>query len=297
MKFPKQPLSIDDQLSLLEDRGLQIIDRNTAKHYLQHLNYYRLAAYCLPFEVNHETHQYTSDTTFDQVLNLYIFDRELRLLVLDAIERIEVSIRTNFAYTLSHKYGPHEYLNARLFKTKWPHARYVKQLENDIRKSREVFIRHLIQKYDEPLPPLWATVEIMTFGQLSSWYANISSGSDRNSIANVYNMDEINLTSFLHHLSTVRNVCAHHSRLWNREFTFTFKLPRKKPIRLLPSLNLTPDAKKNIYNTLLMLEYLMEIISPGTHWKKRLTQLIDKHGIDVGNMGFPVDWCELEIWE
>ena len=102
---------------------------------------------------------------------------------------------------------------------------------------------------------------------------------------------------YLKHLSTVRNVCAHHSRLWNREFTFTFKLPKKHPPELLSNLNFSPIAKKKLYNSLVMLEYLMEIISPGTHWKNRLTDLIDKHGIDTGKMGFPSDWHELEIWK
>ena len=128
MKFSKQPLLFSDQLTLLESRGLLISHRDYAEHYLKHINYYRLAAYCLPFENNHETHQYIDGSSFDQVLNLYIFDRELRLLVLDAIERIEVSIRTHFAYTLSHKYGSHAYLNPQLFKAKWPHAKNIDQL-------------------------------------------------------------------------------------------------------------------------------------------------------------------------
>lgn len=297
MKFSKTPLSFKDQVSLLEKRGLLIGDRDKAEYYLSHLNYYRLAAYCLPFEKDHNTHQYVEGTTFDQVLDLYIFDRELRLLVLDAIERVEVSIRTHLAYTLAHKYGPHDYLNSALFKAKWPHAKNVRQLEIEFRNSREVFIRHLRKKYDESLPPIWATVEIMTFGQLSNWYANLSSGADRNAIANVYDMDEINLVSFLHHLSTVRNVCAHHSRLWNREFTFTFKLPRKRPSQLLSVLNLSPTTTKRIYNTLVVLDYLMLTISPDTHWKQRLIALLNKHLVaDPLSMGFPAHWHDLPNW-
>jgi abortive infection bacteriophage resistance protein len=271
-------------------------DRDKAEYYLSHLNYYRLAAYCLPFEKDHNTHQYIEGTSFEQVLTLYIFDRELRLLVLDTIERVEVSIRTHFSYTFANKYGPHKYLNPALFKTKWPHARNVKQLEDQIRSSREVFIRHLAQKYDEPLPPIWATVEIMTFGQLSKWYANLSTSADRNAIANVYGMDEINLVSFLHHLSTVRNICAHHSRLWNREFTFTFKLPKKRPKQLLQVLNFSPSTSKRIYNTLVMLDYLMVIISPDTHRKNRLLELLSEHPVaDPSSMGFPEGWKKLPI--
>ena len=298
MKFSKKPLSFKEQISQLEKRGLLIGDRDKAEFYLSHLNYYRLAAYSLAFEKHNNSHQYVEGTSFDHILDLYIFDRELRLLVLDSIERVEVSIRTYFAYTLAHKYGPHEYLNPALFKAKWPHARNVRQLENENRNSREVFIRHLREKYDEPLPPIWATVEVMTFGQLSNWYANLTSGADRNAIANVYGMDEINLVSFLHHLSTVRNICAHHSRLWNREFTFTFKLPKKRPSQLLEILNFSPATIKRIYNTLVMLDYLMVTISPDTHWKQRLLTLLNEH--PVANplaMGFPRNWKDLPTWK
>ena len=255
-------------------------DCQEAGHYLSHLNYYRLSAYLLPFERDHATHQLTPGTTFDQVLNLYVFDRELRLLVLDAIERVEVSIRTRLAYTIAHQHGPHAHLDESLFKAKWNHAWNVRNLKKEAAQSREVFIRHLVNKYDEALPPIWAVVEIMTFGQLSKWYANLSSGADRNRVAHTYDMDEINLVSFLHHISTVRNVCAHHSRLWNREFTFTFKLPRQRPAALVVEMNIQDHGCKRLYNTLVVLAYLMDVTCPGHHWKKRLIALIEEHNID-----------------
>ena len=297
MKFNKPPLSFQDQLQQLEQRGLVVTDRQEADHYLSHLNYYRLAAYLLPFEQDHLTHQLTPGTTFDQVLNLYIFDRELRLLVLDAIERVEVSIRTQLAYALSHQHGPHAHLNAKLFKAKWNHAWNIQNLQKEAGQSREVFIRHLMNKYDEALPPIWAVVEIMTFGQLSKWYANLSSGADRNQVAHAYGMDEINLVSFLHHLSTVRNVCAHHSRLWNREFTFTFKLPRRRPVALVAEMNRQQHDMKRIFNTLVALAYLMDITCIDHHWKQRLKDLIKEHNIDTSNMGFPADWHNKPIWQ
>ena len=297
MKFNKPSLSYQDQLKHLERRGLVVTDRREAVHYLSHLNYYRLSAYLLPFEQDHATHQLIPGTTFDQVLNLYVFDRELRLLVLDAIERVEVSIRTQLAYTLAHQHGSHAHLDSKLFKAKWNHAWNVRNLQKEAGQSREVFIRHLLNKYDEALPPIWAVVEIMTFGQLSKWYANLSSGADRNRVAHTYDMDEINLVSFLHHLSTVRNVCAHHSRLWNREFTFTFKLPRQRPVALVAEMNTQQHGGKRLFNTLAVLAYLMDIICPGHHWKKRLITLIEEHNIDAKFMGFPTDWKDKPVWK
>ena len=103
MKFNKPPKTFEEQVDLLIQRGMTIPDRAEALHYLKHLNYYRLRAYWLPFEKNHANHAFKPGTSFSEVLNLYVFDRELRLLVMDAIERIEVSIRTGWAYYLSHR--------------------------------------------------------------------------------------------------------------------------------------------------------------------------------------------------
>lgn len=296
MRFTKPPLTLDQQLDQLMARGMQCADRAQAIHYLGHLNYYRLGAYWLPFEADHATHTFKAGTRFEDVLNLYVFDRELRLLVLDAIERIEVSIRTGWAYALAHRYGPHAHLDAGLFKQppKWDHALQAQKLEDEARKSHETFIQHYYGKYQEPLPPLWAVVELMTLGQLSKWYGNLRQGSDRNAIARRYDMDEINLTSFLHHLSTVRNLCAHHSRLWNREFTFAFRLPSHRPAALVASLN-AHDGRR-IYNTLTTLAWLLDCISPAHHWKKRLRALLALHGVDPKPMGFPTGWDETVVW-
>ena len=90
MDFTKPARTWDEQIDLLRSRGLHIPDREQARHYLSHINYYRLTGYRLPFEADGSTRRVKAQTSFDDVLNLYIFDREFRLLLLDAIERIEV---------------------------------------------------------------------------------------------------------------------------------------------------------------------------------------------------------------
>jgi abortive infection bacteriophage resistance protein len=292
--YSKPALTIEQQIAQLRRRGMVITDARLAAHYLNQINYYRLTSYWLPFESNHATHTFQQDTNFEQVLDLYVFDRELRLLVLDAIERIEVAVRTQLSFQLGHRYGTRPYLNPDLFKQSWDHAKNLRQLQKDAEDSKEAFVQHLLSKYEQPLPPIWASVEIMTLGQLSKWYANLKSGADRNLVAHAYDCDEINLVSFLHHLTTVRNLCAHHSRLWNREFIFTFKLPRQRPQTLLSSFNL--HASRRIYNTLVMLIYLMNRIAPGHHWRQRLTEMLARHHIAPARMGFPDDWKTREIW-
>ncbi len=298
MKFTKPPLTYQEQIELLISRGMRIDNHGRARRFLTHLNYYRLAAYWLPFEQDHATHAFKPGTTFDQVAEHYIFDRELRLLVMDAVERLEVSIRSQWAYHLAHRYGSHAHLDAAIFKPsnpKWSHADNVVALQDTVRKSSETFIKHYRNTYDEALPPVWVVCEIMTFGQLSRWYANLKHGYDRNAVAAVYDMDETNLVSFIHNLSVVRNYCAHHSCLWNREFPIAWKLPNQRPSTLLFNLNRADG--KHLYNTLATLAYLMDILNPGHHWKMRLGDLFRHHlSVKERHMGFPENWRDLPLW-
>ena len=296
--FPKKALTLREQVELLRSRGMTVADEALAEHYLGFINYYRLAAYCLPFEADHTTHTFQSGTTFERVLDHYVFDRNLRVLLIDAIERVEVAVRTQFAYQLAHAYGPHALLEARLFRGKgsrWSYREDRQKLEREVRDSRETFVQHLREKYAESLPPIWAAVEIMTLGQLSKWYANLARSGDRNLVARVFDFDETNLASFLHHLVIVRNLCAHHSRVWNRQFTFSLKIPRQRPVAVRSSLN--PAAQRKLYNTLVILAFFLDTVSPGHHWKRRLQDLLQDHSVCEAEMGFPADWRTRAIWK
>ncbi|MBE3662747.1 hypothetical protein BOO91_17590 [Vibrio navarrensis] len=298
--FTKPPLDFRQQVQKLQQHGLQVPDQARAEFYLGQLNYYRFAAYCLPFEQNHTTHAFKPGTSFDDILNLYIFDRELRLLLLDAIERFEVSLRTQMAYHLSHNHNTaHPHLQPQLFHNPLEYGASVNKLANDVRSSKEDFIKHLTSTYEELLPPIWASVELMTMGQLSKWFSNIATRADRQDIARIYQVDEKVLTSFCQHLTHVRNYSAHHARLWNRGFTVTMIIPRHGPqdlINGLDSTNLQGRAQRKLYNTLVMLMHLMNEMNPGHHWKQRLIDLIANHQIDVSKMGFPADWQQRSIW-
>ena len=296
MKFTKPPTSLDQQIDILTQRGMVVSNKEQAKHFLQHMNYYRLSGYWLPFEASHNPHQFQANTNFDQIIDLYIFDRELRLLVMDAIERVEVSVRTQWALYLSQKYGAHAHLDSNLFKDQQKYLRTLGKLTSEIGRSREAFIGHLIDTYDETTPPIWAIVEVISFGQLSQFYANLKLRQDRKSIANAYNLDEKVLISFLHQINTVRNTCAHHSRLWNRRFTMQMTIPGNRPNNLRQNFNLDITAAKKIYNPLVMLAYLMDQICPVHHFKTKLLDLLTRHNINETDMGFPQKWKDLPIW-
>ena len=298
MKYTKLPLIIEDQIKLLESRGMSIPDHARAVRYFTHINYYRLRAYWVPFKEPAPAggdHKFKAGTNFDSFLALYIFDRKFRLLVWEAIERVEVSFRTRFVDVLALKHGSHAHTDASLFYNLVTHQDLLANLKVEIDRSSETFIEHYITKYDDPaLPPIWASCEVMSFGQISQWFSNLKFRQDRKDIAAVYGLDEAILRSFMQHLSHVRNLIAHHCRLWNRKFVITMTVPNY-PTSLASTMN--PGEIRRIYNTLAMLGYLMRVISPGTSWPDRLRKLIEEYPtVDPAAMGFPTNWKDLPIW-
>ncbi|MGC4367697.1 Abi family protein [Hydrogenophaga sp. R2] len=292
--FGKPATTHAQQVALLQQRGMVVDDPAAAEFHLQHLNYYRLGAYWLPFEADHATHSFRPGTRFADVLNLYVFDRELRLLVLDAIERVEVSVRSQWACQMAHRHGPHAHLDAALAFNSHHWQTNLNKLTDEVDRSDEVFIKHLKATYSEALPPVWAVCEVMSLGLLSRWYSNLRPMHTRSAIAAAYGVDQKVLESWLHHLSLVRNTCAHHSRLWNRDFTVTPKLPHSKPAGLAAQCQ---AGSRKLYNALVILLHCMDVIAPQNHWRARLKDLIARHAVPVAPMDFPAGWKQLAIWQ
>lgn len=290
MKSKKPFKSIDEQIQLLTSRGL-ILDVD-ARHYLQQLNYYRLSGYWRPFQEDSITHRFKSGTKFSDVINLYTFDREFRLLLLDAIERIEVSVRTQWAYYFAESHGPLAHLDCRLSNNVHWHAQNIFKLQKEVERSGEKFIKHFLP--DDP--PIWAVCEVMSFGLMSKWLTSLKPGKVRSKISKTYNIDYEVLNSFIIHLAYLRNLSAHHSRVWNRNMTKTMEIPSSKPQSLITNFNFEESSVRKIYNTLVMIMYLLDIISPGNSFRSRFLNLVRNHSINVIDMGFSDDWQSKSIW-
>lgn len=278
--FNKPAKTFAEQIELLKARGMQFANEQDAQFYLEQINYYRLGAYWLPFEQTHSPHCFKPDTSFEQVLELYVFDRELRLLILDAIERLEVAVRTRFAYELAHRHGCHAYLQGQYFKPTFRWQSLLESLKTEVSRADEVFIEHYKRTYDDPeLPPIWATCEVMSFGQLSKWYQLLAPIQTRKAISSHFDCDEKQFEGLLQHFVYLRNTCAHHSRLWNRKFTKTIAKPRSKPMGLRVQCNFenTNASDRKIYNSLVFLLYFMDKIAPQHTWRKRLVDLLLIH--------------------
>lgn len=300
--YDKPPLPISDQVNLLIKRGLICNDKPKLEKYLISIGYYRLSAYCLPFEQpcqnTSRNHDFISGTDFEKILNLYIFDRKLRLLVMEAIERIEVALRSYWSYSLAMVGGSHAYINPELFKDSRKHIRDLAKFEREYEDCKEVFIQHYKNTYDNPaLPPIWCVVETMTLGSLSRWFQNTKNNDIKKEVMKKFNLPTIEITeSVFHALTPVRNVCAHHSRLWNRRFAISLPDIKRLKESLIPS-NSPNHQAHYLYNYLVILLFLMGSINPKSSWKNRLIDLLDSREAGYHkSMGFPEDWKNRKIW-
>lgn len=279
--YDKPPQTVDEMIGLLESRGLAVPDHKKAMHYLTYINYYRLSGYGFLFENFHadgnRSHCFQDGTTFDHLLAAYVFDRHLRLLVLDAIERIEVGFRTVMVYHLSHAYlNGHWYLDPQVFKSDFRHAQWIGNIRfqtgldaaqnTDRHQSREPFISHYYASYDDPeLPPSWMLTEVLSLGTWSKVYASLRVSKDRKRIARVFDLSPATLESWMHSLTYLRNLCAHHSRVYGRKLAF--------PPALLPD---WPDLPPHVFSRFIaMMEYMLRKVSPATKWGQKVKELIE----------------------
>lgn len=313
-KYKKEPLTYTEQIKLLQKRGLIVNDISRVERYLGEISYYRLSGYFLPLCESKD--KFVEGTTFDDILSLYLFDRDLRLIVFDAIERVEVAIRTQIIYKLSHKYNDsHWQDNAAIFKPSHTNSRtgktyYVYQdIQDLIQKQKtakhpEVFIKHYISKYnDPPNPPCWMSIELLTIGELSRLYTALKNNSDKKNIAEFFGLHHTVFESWFHTLAYVRNICAHHARLWNRELAI-------KPMVLIKPKYKWIDKAFNRNNHrcfyfLSVMKYLLINANPSNHLKERLVGLFEKYpDVPTKYMGIPtnrssklIDWQLQPIWQ
>lgn len=304
MKYTKPPLLYTDQMKLLTGRGLTITDVHAAELYLQHISYYRLSAYMLPFQARKDT--FNARTRFEDIIDLYVFDRELRLLVLDAIERIEIAVRSQVIYQMSHKYGAHWQDNAALFKPPVKHGHrmtpdYYAEIQQIISehsngRTPEVFIEHYKKKYTTPVtPPSWMSIELLSIGQLSRLYKGLRANNDRRELANHFGLHSTVFESWLHTLTYCRNICAHHARLWNRDLAIQPEILLKPR---LPWIAPTYNNNKRSYYFLCILKYFLLTVNPQGHFYRKTCQLIAGHpNVPLQFMGFTKDWKDEPLWQ
>lgn len=302
--YSKPATSVTAQIQLLIQRGLIIDNVADAEHYLTHIGFYRLAGYWLHLQDDPILHTFRQGTNFLQALELYEFDRDLRALLLDAIERIEVSLKAVISNEMARAYTPTWYCEDNYAYNLDALDEILSKIDEEIvRRKNDDFVKHHINTYgkDQPMPS-WKVMEILSLGTLSKLYGNIHKAvPKKKDIAKIFGLpDDLWLENYTQVLTILRNLCAHHSRVCLTVFSIPPKLMnRKTPLKWILGLP-TPGTNENrsVYYQLCVVAYLLQTASPIFNFSTKLKQVLTKYpGVDRGKMGFYTGWENEPLWQ
>lgn len=318
-RYAKVWLTHDQQLDLMDARGIEIGDREEAITHLRTIGYYRLSGYWYPFRTRTPEHREGFDTpssdvnpgcTMQSIAYACNLDRQFRNQLWRAIERVEVAIRVAIAYQIGMK-GGLAYLDSSNLAPGCLRAtdhdpeithfdEFCTRLRKAIEGSREDFAQHFREKYDGDMP-IWAAIELWDFGTLARFY-QIMSGADRLVVAQAFGlMKPATLGSWLQSLNILRNYCAHHSRLNRRKFVNSPAIPASRALPEFAHLrSLNPRDQKRLYPLLCVLSYLMGFAAPDSSWREDMADFIrnidPEMNVTLGDYGIPDDWDQQELW-
>lgn len=315
---PVKPFaSIDEQIDILLARGLDL-NRQIAAQWLRNVGYYRLSGYRYPYRLAgavsaSRRDQFTPGASLDDVVRLYEFDRKLRTLIHDGIERVEVALRSNVSYVLGER-GPLSYLNAGDFRPSFDHDKWLRTARQRVNRAlrHNEAVRHHEDRYRGALP-IWVLTEVLDFADVSRLYDGLFV-RDQWVVAERMGVqiDDVQLSRnqrrharrnhplarWLEQLTIVRNTSAHHSRVWNRSFA-----PASTAgLRTIPDLHSLPEGQsERLYGSLTVMGHLLQQTSPGTTWTAKVRSLVDESfrgipGRHVHEMGFPESWQSEQLW-
>jgi len=292
--YLKTCLDYESQISLLKSRGLKFTNEDKVRHLIRNIGYYRFSGYWYPFLVDKQNHIFKSDANFETVFDLYKFDRELRKLILSELEKIEISVRSKMAYILSIAHDPFWMEDPTLFTNPNVYRATIDKIKDEFDRSDEEFIIAFKSNYLNPLPPSFILLEITSFGTLSRLYDNLKPGKSRKDIANMFGLSDKVFASWLHSFVYIRNVCAHHARIWNRWLRVQPLFPKNAANTWI----IDKQVKNNrLYYALSMIIYLLNVVNPKHTCKQKLENLFRKYpNVDRVAMGFPVNWQNEPLW-
>ncbi len=270
-----------------------------ASHFLHNISYYRLKGYWWDTQIDKATHRFEPNIYFEDIIDRYNFDRHLRLILFDAVERIEIALRTQMIYQLSMHHGPLWYQDANLFSNQIYHANNLSNLMREYQYSQEIFISDHKKRYPQDDPEAWKILEIASMGTLSKFYKLLKHNLvSKSAIANGMGLNLHNeLSSWLEAITYVRNIIAHHSRLYSRDMV-------KRPIMNIVNpqgswLNnpVLESQKKKAFLIISCMVYICNKVTPGHHIKSKIENLIENNpSIPIYKLGFLNNWDQQDIW-
>lgn len=289
----KPALTYDEQIErLVNYHKLQIDDKVYAKTVLKKVNYYRLSGYGIGLRKSNNKEHYIEGVTLEHLFQLYCFDSQFKNNLIRTIEQIEIELRTQISYHLSTKYGPDVLMNENNFVSKKNkngqsiYSLIINNLDNEIKRQKnKPFVKHHIKKYDGKFP-IWVSIELMSFGNLSSLFS-ILKNEDQKSIAALYNTDSIYLKNWILCLVEVRNICAHYTRLYN--------MPLKENPRLYKE-NIKYKGKQNkVFPILLIIKRMLDSNAQWISLLNDIKKTFKKFEgfFNLSYMGFPENWEDI----
>lgn len=305
----KPPHSIAQQIALLTARGMLFRDVANAPHFLQNISYYRLKGYWWDTQADYNLHTFKPGTYFEDIIDRYNFDRHLRLILFDAIERIEIALRTKMIYHLAMSYGGLWYLDSQLFDsktftyngfTKTLHLHTIDDLKKEFNRSREIFVQDHQNRYPGQDADAWKILEVASMGTLSKLYKSLQPQlPEKAAIAKEMGLNlHSELSSWLEAITYVRNIIAHHSRLWSRSMVKQPTDSIKNPIGDWLSFPLTPVQKKKPFLIISTMVYLCNRVTPNHQIKTKILSLIQNNPtIPIYKLGFLNQWHQHELWK
>lgn len=291
MKYLKPPLSFEEQICLLEKRGLAVPNKEQALHVLEHINYYRLNGYFPPFQSVKDV--FDDGTTFEDIIRVYEFDRKLQNLLVEGLAYIEVSCKTQIGHYIAMNYGAFGHVNPDCFNFRFQqvhitHAEWLRKVRDNTKRSRDAFKTHFFNKYNSETDlPIWMAVEIITFGQVSHLYRGMSKQARQDVARGYFKVDQALMCSWLHTIVYIRNSCAHHSLVWNRTLSIRPKANRKDH-------NWDNIDNSKIFSVFILIKKMMHFQNKWDQWVGKLLVLLGEHPyIDLLEMGFPQNWRDV----
>lgn len=290
----KPPKTLDEMVSLMQSRGLEIAHPDDMRRILFDSNYYRLSGYFRPFQNDpaHGDNDFKTGTTAEDFLAPYRLDTELRGLILKGTARIELTVRSRFAYLVALDGGAYDYLSetsyqpARNGRGVELRARLIANMHKWMDMSNEVCIRHYRSR-NEPVP-IWAAVETMPFDTISRM---IGLHSDTNALRQLYKSLGLRTNirtsaEIIHAMVYLRNMCSHHSRLWHREMVIVPPVTKDMRKRF-------PDLAyegKSVEQALIALLYLVDEINGNDGYSSGMLGFLDAHPEYAGGLRHPLHW-------
>lgn len=288
--YNKPFLTPTQQIEVLISRGLLITNKEKAIRWLRRIGYYRLTGYLYPFR--QQDGSFLEGTSIEHALSLYVFDKKLRLLILDAIERIEIAVRVEISLLLGAR-DPLAHLNPELLdgnfssvisqdSGKTRHQAWMEKYDRSVAETRKDSVPNFLEQFGNQMP-IWVAIEVWDFGMLSRFFSGMQKLDQKHIAQPLGIINEKTMANWLAHINLLRNIAAHHGRLWNRKLVVVPSFKGTENLDRLQRWLKDEESRTIVAASIAILDYLVSVMQPDSEWTKRMINFL-KDFPEVPNM-------------